>query len=145
MLFIIIILLFIFVPFLGITLGFGIGSILLLSIPILLGLCGVAFLILWPMNKYFDNPENERKYQLWVDSLFENGDEKRRRKKGTITTEQSNAIIQYFDRHRSFKNCPSYLSLSQLQKQTILKHMHSYDSGSVTVVRKDSKLVYAPR
>lgn len=75
---IIIILLFLLAPLLGISLVYGVGSLLLLSIPILLLLCGVAFLILWPINKYFDNPENERKYRLWVDSLFTKGDAKKR-------------------------------------------------------------------
>lgn len=142
---IIILLLIFFAPVLGISLAYGFGTLFILSIPIMLVLCGVAFLILWPINKYFDNPDNERKYQSWVDSLFAKGDAKRRRENGTVTTEESNAVIQYFNEHRSFKECPTYLSLSPLQKQTMLKSMHSYNSWSVIVVRKDSNLIYEPR
>lgn len=134
-----------FAPTLGIFIAYGFGSLLLLSIPIMLLLCGVAGLILWPINKYFDNPNNERKYRAWVDSLFAKSDAKRRRETGDVTTEETNAVIQYFDEHRSFKACPTYLSLSPPQKQTMLKHMYSYNSYSVMVIAKDSERVSQPR
>ncbi|NOU98504.1 hypothetical protein [Paenibacillus planticolens] len=63
---IVILLLIFFAPVLGISLTYGFGIILMLSIPILLVLCGVALLILWPINKYFNNPDNELKYQAWL-------------------------------------------------------------------------------
>ncbi|WP_155973438.1 hypothetical protein [Paenibacillus sp. Leaf72] len=121
------------------------------SISTLLVLCGAALLILWAINKYFDNPNNEDKYQAWVDSLFAKRDAKRRRELGIITTEETNTVIQYFNKYRSFKFCPTYLSLSPLQKQTMLKSMHSYDCWSVRVTRQDSDpdsdsdLIFEPR
>jgi hypothetical protein len=145
LLIVVVILLVIFAPILGIGLAYGFGMLLIFGLPILFVLCILCYLILWPINKYFDNPENERKYQAWVDSLFAKGDEKRKRKNGIVTDVEMKTVYDYFTRHRSFKNCPIYLSLSQEQKHNVHKKMHWYNPSSVRIVHKDSsKNTYEP-